>query len=196
MMSAERAAYEYLHGTSASTALCTAQREHALRVRDLVAEIGGVERDRVAALLHEAFDHGLDPAEALGEEISSRARDVADCLPDFLRHDETEIAARSERLMKSPVTIQILWLCDVIDTFESPIVRLTGMTDEEFEVTVAERCKAAQRLAQRCANHPRFASLLARARAAITDVAMKVRVKLLPMPPPKGSEGADISPGM
>ena len=84
----------------------------------------------------------------------------------------------------------------MIDTFESPVVRLTGLTDQEFETLMIERCRAAQRLTQACADHPRFTALVARARAAITDVAMKVKVRLIPMPAEKVPQEQDISPGM
>ena len=64
-MSSERTAYEFLSSAYDCGKISKDFREHALMTRDIIAEIGGTERDRFYALLHEIPDIDIDAQEAV-----------------------------------------------------------------------------------------------------------------------------------
>lgn len=161
-------AFDFLERLVLSGEIGQTTFDHARRVRDLVAQHGGTERDQAHALLHEIAD-----SEVVVPATIDRAslEQLSLAMPDYLRHEDDDLERRAEALFTAPSPLRILWLCDMIDTFETPLIRLDCPSEEAASSLVRERCRMARDATQACAMHPRFADLVARARAATTQLA-------------------------
>ena len=150
--------------------------DHHERVMQLAREMGGTERDLVAALLHEI--EVLPEEHELPENVVNHLITFQAIVPDFFRHDDAELARRIKEMRTAPSPMKLLWLCDVIDSFENPRLEIMP-ADLDPEQDLPERCRIA-REALSMIDLRRVIPQINRARSAIADRAMEIRAGLFP----------------
>lgn len=174
-----------------------AEYGHACRLQLQVRDAGGTVRDQNLALIHELPDLGIDPGVHFGEAFDSRdIEEIRTCIPDFLRHGEMDLEARTSGLASARTPIRIIWLLDMIDTFTHDLVRLDGMPGTpdvpagfahtlsfgsdlaRRRAMIRTRCTSAYQATDICAMIPRFIPFVVGARQSILEFLVRFEARL------------------
>lgn len=159
-----------------------ASYDHCLRVCDLVSTAGGTSADKAVSLLHEARDAVEALDEALGERIAGLVDTAFRVMPDYLRHAPDELRRREHDLKTVPMSLRLIWLCDLIDTFEAQLIRLDS-SEGDIDIEVQRRCREAYHMTDICLDNPRFTHLVTQARDAIVKISMIAGAGMISNPP-------------
>lgn len=155
--------------------VCMSKFDHAHRVKDIISDFGGRDRDKAASLLHEVLE-GLED-KGFSEVFLEYLSVVQSCMADFLQDSDSVISLKLANLSEAHLGVKIIWLCDVIDSFEHPIISL-GLPSDRMKDVLEERCYQA-REALHVVSPARTSYLLARARRSIMEFGMRNGAGLL-----------------
>lgn len=149
--------------------------EHFHRVKDMISDFGGTNRDQAAALLHEVSNITEDSG--LRQEFIDHLQELQSCLPDFLSDGNDQLRIKLDRLKSAHLGMKIIWLCDMIDSFENNLILLPD-PEEMLHSKIEERAREA-RSALSIVDPARTSSLLNRARRAIEGLSMRSSAGLI-----------------
>lgn len=170
-----RIAQTIIDAALVSGRITPAKSEHLQRVKALAADFGALPRDQAVALLHESDDVIDD--HPLSAPLKSRLRHAQSCLADFLAQDDLDLQEKLETLAVADQTIKMIWLFDVIDSFEHPIIALP-VRDADLVEILEQRCILAISSLTLVSPY-RTLKLIDRARDAIMTLSMRASAGLI-----------------
>jgi hypothetical protein len=166
---------------------------HATNLASIVKERGGTEKDLSLCLLHEIPDLAPDALVHLDEDFRNSLLALSEAMPDFLRHSDDQIIARTKTLLAARRPVHVIWMCDVQESMSNERLRLAVPdSPEERRSLLLERVTGAIALLDHFKHYKPLALFMDAVRSEAVRVTTLVRRDELQ--PENGSDAGTHAP--